>query len=130
VSFTDGDVSRQVARVMAHGVLEAMLLIVGIEVAAGGLEVGRVAERLGVDVDAMIAYGQVLEIELDANTFLRWAEGCGACVFAGAGLDGDDDGVFWLGEGWNDEKAESDGGEDAAHKRFLQFESDYSFEST
>jgi hypothetical protein len=120
MAFADGDIGRQVARVVSHRILEAVLLIVGVEVAAGGLEVRRVAERFGVDVDAVLAYGQVLEIKLDVNTFLRRAEGCGARVLAGGGLNGDDNGVLWFGEGWNDEKTESDGGEYAAHGMVLQ----------
>ena len=70
VAFTDSDVVRQVAGMVAHGVLEAVLLIVGVEVAACCIEVGSVAEGFGVDVDAMLAYREVLEVEFDANAFL------------------------------------------------------------
>ena len=40
VAFADGDVLGQVAVVVAHGVQGAVLLAVGVEVAAGGFEVG------------------------------------------------------------------------------------------
>jgi hypothetical protein len=84
-------------------------------VTTGGLEVRRVAERLSVNVDAVITDREVLEIKLDVNALLRGAEGRCAGVFAGAGLDGYDDSILRLGEGGNYEKAESYGGEYVAH---------------
>jgi len=122
VAFADGDVLREVARVVAHGVFEAVLLVVGVEVGAGALEVRAVAEGLGVDVDAVFTYGEVLEVELDLNALFGGAKGGGAGVIAGAGLDGDDDGILRLGEGWNNQKAEGDGGEDVAHRLVLQID--------
>ena len=55
---------------VAHGVEGAVLLVLGIEVAAGGFEVGRVAECFGVDVNGVFADGQVFEIELDGELAL------------------------------------------------------------
>ncbi len=94
MAFADGDVLGQVAVVVAHGVQGAVLLVVGIEVAAGGLEVGRFAERLLVDVDGVLADGKVLEVELDGEFALFLLEGGSAGVLAGAGLEGDDDFIF------------------------------------
>jgi hypothetical protein len=100
---------------MAHGVLEAVLFVGRIEVATGGLEVRRIAERLGVDVDAVITDRKVLEFKLDVNAFLRGAKRRCAGVFASAGLDGYDDSSLRLGEGGNYEKAESYSSEYITH---------------
>src|SRR6267378_2626220 len=55
VAFADHDVLGKVAGVVAHGIERAVLLVLGIEVAGGSLEVGGVAEGLGVDVDSVLA---------------------------------------------------------------------------
>ena len=49
---------------MALRIVEAVLLAGGIEVAPGGLEVGRIALRLLMEVDGMNSGRQTLEIEL------------------------------------------------------------------
>ena len=105
---------------MSHGVLEAVLLVVGVEVAAGSLEVRAVAEGLSVDVDAMLAYGEILEVELDLYALFGGAEGCRAGILAGAGLDGNNEGVLRFGEGRNNEKAKGHGDEHVAHRLDLQ----------
>ncbi len=121
VAFTDDYILREVAGMMAHRVLEAVLLVVGVEVGASGLEVRTVAQGFGVDVNAMLANGEVLEVKFDLNALFGGAEGRGSSVVAGAGLDGHDDRILWsFGEGWNNKKAESDGGEDVAHRLGLQ----------
>ena len=58
-------IDRDIAVVMALRIINAVLLLVGVEVASGGLEVGSLAERFGVDVDGVFAGGQVFEVELD-----------------------------------------------------------------
>ena len=96
VAFADHDVLGKIAGVVAHGIQGAVLLVLGIEVAAGGLEVGRFAEGLGVDVDGVLADGKIFEVELDGELALFLLEGGGTGVFAGAGLEGDDDFVLRL----------------------------------
>ena len=83
VVFADGDVLRQVAVVVAHRVHRSVLLAGRVEVAARALEVGRIADRMLVDVDGVLAKGKVLEVELDGEfAVLELAEGGGACVLA------------------------------------------------
>ena len=48
-----------------------MLLALGIEVPGGRLEVGRIAERLGMDVDGVLADRQILQVQLDDQLILR-----------------------------------------------------------
>ena len=56
----------------AFGILEAMLLHIGIEVAARGGELRPFALRVLMDVDGMLARGQIFEVErdLDARAFV------------------------------------------------------------
>jgi hypothetical protein len=116
VAFTDRDVLGKIAGVVAHGILKAVLLVLGIEVRTGGLEVGRIAEGFGVDVDAMLANGEVFEVELDGEFALSLREGSGAGVLAGGGLDGDDQGgIFGLGERRGGEEVKGKDGESCAH---------------
>ena len=49
------------------GFMRAVLLAVGVEVAAGALEVGRVAGRGLVDVDSVLADGKVLQLQSDVE---------------------------------------------------------------
>ena len=93
VAFADHDVLGEIAGVVAHGVLVAVLLAGGVVVAASGLEVGRVTVGAGVDVNAVLTCGKVFEVELEVDALFAGAEGGSACIFAGAGLDGDDDGA-------------------------------------
>src|SRR5437667_8444854 len=93
-----------VAGVVAHGVLGAVLLVLGIEVRSGGFEVGRIAQGLGVDVDSVFADGKILEVDLDGQLALFLLEGGGAGVLTGAGLEGNDDFVLRFGKGWNSEE--------------------------
>src|SRR5271154_6830528 len=112
VAFADGDVLGQVAVVVAHGVEGAVLLVVRIEVAASGLEVRCVAEGFLVDVDGVLAYGEVFEAEFDGELAFFLLEGCGAGVLACAGLEGDDEGVLGFGERGDGEETEGEGGWD------------------
>jgi hypothetical protein len=106
--------------VVAHGILKAVLLVLGIEVRTGGLEVGWIAEGFGVYVDAMLADGKIFEVNLDGELALFLLEGGGAGVLAGAGLEGNDDFILRFGEGWNGEKTKRKCGDRVAHKVDLQ----------
>ena len=53
-----------VSGVVAFRILQAMLLVVGIEMASCGFEVGGVALRVLMEVDGMFAGRQVLEVDL------------------------------------------------------------------
>ena len=121
VTFADSDVLRKVAGVVAHGILKAVLFVLGIEVWAGGLEVRGVAQGLGVDVDGMLADGKILEVELDDEPALCLLKGGGACVLAGAGFERNDNFIFWLfSEGWDGEQTEGECGDRVAHRMDLQ----------
>jgi hypothetical protein len=120
VAFADLDVLRQVAGVVTQGVKGAVLLVLRIEVAARGLEVGSIAEGFGVDVDGVFAYGEIFEVELDGEFALDLGEGSGAGVLAGAGLDRDDQRVLGFGERGRGEEAKSKDGESCAHRLDLQ----------
>ena len=115
VAFADGDVGWEVAGVVAQGVEGAVLLVLRIEVAARSFEVGGVAEGLGVDVDGVVADGQVFEVKLDGELFPLF-EGGGTGVFAGAGLEGDDENVLRFGKCGGGEEAKSKEGEGCAHR--------------
>src|SRR5205823_13691097 len=116
VAFTDGDVQGKIAGVVAHGILNAVLLVLGIEVSAGGLEVGWIAEGFGVDVDGVLADGKIFEVEFDGEFALLLLEGGGAGVLTGAGLEGNDDFVLWFGEGWYGEQTKRKCGDHVAHR--------------
>jgi hypothetical protein len=120
VAFTDRYVLSEVSGVVAHGILKAMLLVFGVEVAACSLEVGWFAERLGVDVDGMVADGKVFEIDFDDEFALVLLEGGGAGVLASAGLEGNDDFILGFGEDWYGEEAKSECGESITHRASLQ----------
>jgi hypothetical protein len=119
VALTDHDVLGEIAGVVSHGVLVAVLLAGGIVMAASGLEVGRVTVGTGVDVNAVLTCGKVFEVELEVDTLFAGAEGGSACIFAGAGLDGDDEGRRLFREGRNGEEGEGTGGEDSTHTFIL-----------
>jgi hypothetical protein len=70
-----------------------------------------------VDMDGVVAYGQVFEADFDGEVFLALLERGGSGIFAGAGLQWNYDGgdLFRFGEGWSDEEADTDGGEREAH---------------
>jgi hypothetical protein len=71
-------------------------------VRAGGLEVGRIAEGVGVDVDGVLADGKIFEIEFDGELALLLLEGGGAGVLPSAGLERDDEFVLrFFGNGRN-----------------------------
>jgi len=118
--FADHDVLGEVAGVVTHRILKAVLLIFGVEVAAGGLEVGGFAKRLGVDVDGVLAGGKILKIDLDDEFAFFLLEGGGAGIFAGAGLDWNDDFILGFGEGRNGKKAKSECSESITHRAYLQ----------
>jgi hypothetical protein len=105
---------------MAHGILKTVLLGVGIEVAACGLEVRRFAERLLVDMDGMLAHGKVFEVDLDGEfVVLAGGEGGGAGVFAVGGLEGDGESAFgWFRESGNGEETDGEGGNGKTHNGF------------
>ena len=65
--FLDGDV-RQVAGVMALGVLKTMLPAGGIEVGPGRFEVGRIALGILMEVHRVLAGRQVVERQLYFHT--------------------------------------------------------------
>src|ERR1700704_3647746 len=54
--------------VVAFGILQSMLLAIGIEVRSRGLEVRGVALRVLMKVDGMHAGGQILEIEFHSDS--------------------------------------------------------------
>jgi hypothetical protein len=116
VAFADRDILGKIAGVVAHGILKAMLLILRVEVAGGCLEVRGIAERFGVDVDAVFADGQILEVELDGKLVLLLLEGGGARVFSGAGLERNDERILRrFGESRDSKKAQRKCGERIAH---------------
>ena len=63
----------------------------------------------------MLTNGEFFEVEFDGEFALALREGSGAGVLAGAGLDGDDQGILGLGERWGGEEAKSKDGESCAH---------------
>ena len=65
----------------------AVLFACGVEVTAGGLEVGRIAFGDLVDVDSVLARGQVFEFELEFDFVLLLGQGCGAGILAVGGGD-------------------------------------------
>ena len=86
----NAEIFGQVAIVMAHRVFKAVLLGVGVEVSAGGFEIGGFAKGLLVDVDGVVAFGQVLEVELDRElAALGFLEGSRSGVLARTGLKWD-----------------------------------------
>jgi hypothetical protein len=120
VALTDHDVLWEVAGVVAHGVLDAVLFVFRIEVAACSLEVWSLAEGFGVDVDAVFADGQVFEVELDGELAFALLEGRGAGIFTGAGLERNDKSVFGLGDRRDCQKAKRECDEVIAHRLVLQ----------
>ncbi len=70
----DGEV-RQVAGVVTFGALEAVLLVRGIEVRAGALELGSLTLAGSVDVDAVLAGGQALHLDGELHHAPRAGEG-------------------------------------------------------
>jgi hypothetical protein len=99
-----------------------MLLAIGVKVTACRLEVGRVALGVLVNVDGVRADGEVFEADLDDNVAaLAGHESGFAGVLACAGLNGDGNGVFGLGEGGDGDEAESEcsGGKGKAHGLLL-----------
>jgi len=104
VAFADDYVLGQVAGMVPHRIQGAVLLAFGVEVASRGFEIGRVTERFGVDVDGMLADGQILEVQLDDELALSLNEGSRTSVFSGAGFEGNDENVLWFGEDWNGEE--------------------------
>ena len=81
-----------------------MLLGIRVEVAARTFEIGRVADRLRVNMYGVFAKGEVLQFELDGEfAFLALVEGCRAGILAGRGLDGNDQLVFLFSESGGNE---------------------------
>ncbi len=70
------------------------------------LKSGGVAVGGGVDVDGVLADGEVLELDLDLHALLDLLEGDGAGVLSGAGLEVGP--VGWgggEGDGWEGDEA-------------------------
>src|SRR5207247_4804404 len=51
--------------VVAFGILQSVLFIIGIEMRAGRLEIGWIALRILVDVDGMFSRWQIVQVEPD-----------------------------------------------------------------
>ncbi len=58
---------QHVAGVVAFGVIEPVLFAVGIEMRPGGLEVGRIALRILMEVNGVLAGRQVVKMKLQGN---------------------------------------------------------------
>ena len=63
----DGEV-QHVAGVMAFGILQAVLLGVGIEMRAGGFEVGGIALGILMKVDSVLAGWEAVQAKLESDT--------------------------------------------------------------
>ncbi len=63
---SDGEIGA-VSGVMAFGILEAVLLAIGIEVRSGRLEVGRLALGVLMEMDRVVAGGKVLDADFHAD---------------------------------------------------------------
>ena len=57
-----------VASVVAFGILQAVLLAIGIEMRAGRLEVGGIALGVLVEVDGVLAGREIVQVKLKGNT--------------------------------------------------------------
>src|SRR6185312_8788615 len=64
----DRDVTVRIAGVRAIGIIDAMLLVIGIEVWTGGLEIGWLATGVLVDMNAMLARRKAVQVELDFDS--------------------------------------------------------------
>ena len=60
-------VNGHVARVRSLGILGSMLFVVGIEMAARGLEIRPIAFRVLMDVERMLAFGKIHQVQLDLD---------------------------------------------------------------
>jgi hypothetical protein len=69
-----------------------------------------------VNVDAVLADGEILEFEFDGKLALFLLEGGGAGVLTGAGLEGNDDFILGFSKGWNSEETKRKCGDRVAHK--------------
>ncbi len=65
--FYVDDKIEHIAGVMAFGVVESMLLVFGIEMRAGGFEVGRIALGILMKVDGVLAGRQIVEMQFEAD---------------------------------------------------------------
>ena len=52
---------------MAFGILQAVLLVVGIEMRAGGFEVGAIALGILMEVDGVFARRKTVEVKLEVG---------------------------------------------------------------
>ncbi len=80
-TFCNGEI-RHVPSVRALWVPQSMFLVVRIEVRACGLEVRHVAFWILMNMDGVLAGGEIIEIQPDLHTLLLRRQGCGAHTFA------------------------------------------------
>lgn len=73
----DGEVLH-IAGVRAIGILQSVVLANGIKVTASGFEVGRFATGLLVNVNGVLAWGQIHQIQLDFDARAGFRDGGGA----------------------------------------------------
>ena len=84
----DGEVLH-VAGVMAFGVLQAVLLGVGIEMRARGFEVGSIALGVLMEVDGVLTGRKIVKVKLETDSGSLLPEHDGAYVLALGVLDCD-----------------------------------------
>ena len=89
LAFHVNDEVLHITGVMAFGVLQAVLLGVGIEMRAGGFEVGGVALGVLMKVDAMFAGREIVKAELEADPRSLLPQNDRADIFALGVLDVD-----------------------------------------
>src|ERR1700722_9360733 len=71
LSGHDFQVSGHVPGVWTFGVLGPMLLLIRIEMASGGLEIGSITLCIHMHVDGMLAFGKVLQVQFDLDAVPR-----------------------------------------------------------
>ncbi len=77
-AFHVDDEVLHVAGVVAFGIVEAMLFAVGIEMGAGGFEIGRIAFGVLVEVDGVLAGRKIVQVKLEADAWSLLRHGDGA----------------------------------------------------
>ena len=77
-AFHVDDEVLHVAGVVAFGIVEAVPFIVGIEMRAGGFEIGRIALGVLVEVDGVLAGRKIVQVKLEADAWSLLRDGDGA----------------------------------------------------